>query len=100
MINKHAHQIVNQATIKAVQEKHSSPYAAPGWAGHPFDLHQSRCSGASSEPECRSVSSPSQTVSSPHRYIGTTLFEMTARAYQRVFLLLPGTTCGGAALSM
>ena len=63
MIKTRTYQIINQATINQSIRKHNSPYAAPGWAGHPFDLHQSRCSGASSEPECRSVSSPSQPVS-------------------------------------
>ena len=55
---------IYQATINQSNKiDHISPYAAPGWAGHPLDLHQSRCSEASSEPECRTVSSPSQTVS-------------------------------------
>ena len=55
---------INQATINQSNKlDHVSPYAAPGWASHPVDLYQSRCLGASSEPECRSVSSPSQPVS-------------------------------------
>jgi hypothetical protein len=64
MIRMQAHQTINQATINQSNRlDHVSPYAAPGWAGHPLDLHQSRCSEASSEPECRTVSSPNQTVS-------------------------------------
>ena len=64
MIKVQAHQTINQATINQSNRlDHISPYAAPGWAGPSLDLHQSRCSEASSEPECRSVSSPNQTVS-------------------------------------
>ena len=100
MIRVQAHQAINQATINQSNKlDHVSPYAAPGWAGHPLDLHQSRCSEASSGPECRTVSSPNQTVSSPHCYIGTTLFDGVARSGQ-VLLLLPSATHLSRALSM